>query len=374
MNLADYLSDLETLVNIDSGSYDAAGVDKVGDFVAARLTALGCRVERRTVSPGTGDIVIGRRRGAGGPRVLLLAHMDTVFEAGTAAARPFSTDGRRAYGPGVCDDKGGLLAGLYALETVLRRGREPYGELILCCSPDEEVGGAGSRAVIEDLARESDHALCLECARENGDLVRARKGVADLTITVEGRAAHAGIEPERGADAALAAAHLVIGLHALNGLADGVTVNAGVIRAGARPNIVCPEATIEAEIRAGALRDLDAALHAVDLLAAVPQVPGTRATVRRGTVCPPMETTPASLRMLDLARAIARDAGFTLEAAATGGVGDANLTAGTGTPTLDGLGPIGGADHSEDEWLDLASVEPRVTLLADLIERLAEAS
>ncbi|GAA4210902.1 M20/M25/M40 family metallo-hydrolase [Streptosporangium oxazolinicum] len=372
MNLDDYLHDLKTLVGIDSGSYDAAGVNKIGDFVAERLGVLGFDVERRQTLPELGDIVIGRRRGTGSRRILLLAHMDTVFASGTAAARPFRTSGSRAYGPGVCDDKAGLLAGLYAVQTLVAQGREPYGELVLCASPDEEIGAPGSRPVIEALGGQADYALCLECARENGDLVSARKGVADLTVVVEGRAAHAGIEPERGANAALAAAHLIIGLQELNGLVPGVTVNAGVIRAGSRPNVVCPEARIEIEVRAPAVRDLDTVLHAADRLAADSRVPGTRATVRRGPITPPMEATPETLGMLALAQAIASELCLQIEGAPTGGVSDANLTAGVGTPTLDGLGPVGGDDHSETEWLDLTSIVPRVTLLTTLIERLSE--
>ncbi|GAA4038600.1 M20 family metallopeptidase [Nonomuraea soli] len=361
--LSAFVRDLRTLVSIDSGSYDAAGVNKVADVMADRLGDLGFTIERTTLSPDLGDLVVGRRPGSG-PRVLLLAHMDTVFGPGTAAVRPFLIQDGRAYGPGVCDDKAGLVAGLLAAALA------PEAELTFCCSPDEEIGAPGSREAIEKLAREADYVLSLECARENGDLVIARKGITDVTLTVRGRAAHAGIEPERGADAALAAAHLVVGLDQLDGLAPGVTVNAGVIRAGTRPNVVAAEAVIEVEVRAHAVRDLDAALAAIDRLAARSPVPDTSVLVERAAACPPMEATPASLAMLALAADIAAELGFPLAGAATGGIGDANLASGTGTPTLDGLGPVGGGDHSDDEWLDLSSVEPRITLLASLIRRL----
>lgn len=377
-----YLTDLRDLVSIDSGSYSPDGVDKVADWVEERLLRIGFDVERVRFPAGhryrAGDAVIGRKHGrldpaAGGRRILLAGHMDTVFDDGTAADRPFHMNGTMAYGPGVSDDKGGLLAGLTALEILHEASVEDFGELVFLATPDEEIGSQVSRPLIERTARGMHYGLGLECARENGDLVIARKGVADFRLTVTGRAAHAGIEPERGANAALAAAHLTVELQGLNGLWDDVTVNVGVVRAGTRPNIVCAEAELHIEVRAATGTGMRRATEAIHRAAAHPAVPGTAVVVAQIDLCPPMEDTPSSRRVFEAARKAASDYGLRLGAAATGGVGDANLIAGAGVPTLDGLGPVGGADHTPGEWLDTSSVPHRVAMLACLIASLGSA-
>ncbi|MFD4370135.1 M20 family metallopeptidase [Streptomyces sp. NPDC058486] len=379
-----YLRDLEHLVSIDSGSYSADGVNTVADWVACRLKSLGFEVERLRLPPApdghrSGDALVGRRRGSlreseGGRRILLAGHMDTVFEDGTAAERPFRVAGFMAYGPGVSDDKGGLLAGLTALEILGELGIDAYDELVFLATPDEEIGSPASRTLIERTAQDVHFGLGLECARENGDLVIARKGVADFLLTVTGRAAHAGIEPERGANAALAAAHLTVALQALNGHWDDVTVNVGVVRAGTRANIVCPEAELRVEVRAATTADVQRVTRAIHEAADRTGVPGVTVDVEQLDLCPPMEDTPASRRMLDRTRRVARAAGIDLGAAATGGVGDANLIAGMGVPVLDGLGPVGGADHTPQEWLDTRTIPQRVAVLAGLIASLGDAA
>jgi glutamate carboxypeptidase len=366
-----YLVELETLVGIDSGSYTAAGVNRVADRVAALLGELGATVERlphRAVDggPPLGDIVIGRVAGSG-PRLLLIGHMDTVFDPGTAAARPFRLVGERATGPGTSDMKGGLLAGLTALAALRACGAKP--NVTFVANPDEEIGSPFSTPVIRHLAQDHEVALVLECARANGDIVSARKGIQDLEITWEGRAAHAGVEPDKGRSAILAAARAVVDLHALNGRWPGVTLNAGVIEGGTRPNVVAAFARVQLDLRGADARELDEARRAVDAIVASPAVGGVRAGLRAIAAHPPMERSAASSRIVELIRSLAGDLGFAVRDAATGGASDANTTAAAGLPTIDGLGPIGGDDHSADEWLDIGSVVPRTTLLAALISR-----
>ena len=378
-----YLEDLATLVNVDCGSYTKAGVDQVGAWTAGFLERLGAQVEIHA-HPTLGDTVVGTFRGRpGAPRALLIGHLDTVFPDGTAAERPLRIDAGIARGPGVTDMKSGLLGGLYAILALLSlegapdgagapdreagAGELPFERLVFVANPDEEIGSISSTAVIRELALDADVCFVLECARANGDIVSARKGTVDLRLTVHGRAAHAGVEPEKGRNAILAAAHQVIELQALNGRWPGVTVNVGVVRGGTRPNVVAEEAVLEIDVRAVTRESLEAAEAAVRAIAATTAVADTSATVEESARHWPMERLERSIRLVEHAQAIAGRLGFELHDAATGGASDANTTAGLGVPTLDGLGPIGGNDHSPAEYLEIDSIVPRTTLLAGLL-------
>jgi glutamate carboxypeptidase len=293
--------------------------------------------------------------------------MDTVFPDGTAAARPFRVDGDHAKGPGVSDMKGGLLAGLYAVSCLQRAGFDGFDTITYVCNPDEEIGSPFSGEVILERARGSDVCFVLEGARENGDIVSARKGVADVLIEIHGRAAHAGVEPERGRSATLQAAHTTIALHALNGRWPGVTVNVGVVQGGTRPNVIAEECVLRVDVRATEGAAFQEALAEVERVAREIVVPDVAVDFSVGSGFPPMEKTPATARLAERATEIARELGFEVADASTGGASDANAVAGIGIPVLDGLGPIGGDDHAPSEWLDLSSVPQRVALLASLI-------
>jgi glutamate carboxypeptidase len=294
--------------------------------------------------------------------------MDTVFYPGTAAARPFAIDADGiARGPGVTDMKSGLLAGLYAVRALAATGPLPFERLTWVANPDEEIGSPSSTPVIREIAADIDACLVLECARANGDIVSSRKGILDARVTVHGRAAHAGVEPEKGRSAVLAAADLVTRIHALNGRRDGVTFNVGVIEGGTRPNVVAEACSFEVDIRAVRRADLEAAEADVRALLeslAVPDVTADFEEMARGW---PMEKLERSGRLVEHAQAIAGRLGFSVDDAATGGASDANTTAGMGVPSIDGLGPIGGMDHSPAEYLEVASVVPRTALLAGLL-------
>ena len=366
----DYLADLERLVNIDCGSYTPAGVDEVGRFVAGFLADLGADVEVRPDPTGRlGATVIGTLRGSviPGARLLLIGHMDTVFDPGTAAERPFAVADGIATGPGVTDMKSGLLAGLYAVRALARRGSLPFERLTFVANPDEEIGSPTSTPHIIELAKTADACLVLECARANGDIVSSRKGILDARIHVRGRAAHAGVEPEKGRNAILAAADVVGRLHALNGRWEGVTVNVGVIAGGTRPNVVPERCSLEVDVRAVRREDLETAEAAIEEMLGDLAVPDTTAELEPMAHWWPMEKLERSGRLVDHAAALAERLGFSVRDAATGGASDANTTAGLGVPSLDGLGPIGGNDHSPSEYLDVASIVPRTALVAALV-------
>ncbi len=370
--LPSYLADLERLVNTDCGSYSKAGVDAVGQWTAEFLERMGAKVEQRAHDT-LGETVVGTFEGAGaGPRLLLIGHLDTVFDEGTAAERPFRIEGGRAYGPGVTDMKSGLLAGLYAIQAVRGTlGGLPFERLVFVANPDEEIGSPSSSPHIRALTANADACLVLECARANGDIVSARKGILDLRLTVHGRAAHAGVEPEKGRNAIVEAARLVAALQALNGRWPEVTVNPGVISGGTRPNVVPERCTLEVDVRAVARADLEAAEAAIRELAASTTVPDTRVDAEQMGRHWPMEKLERSGRLVEHVQAVAKRLGFEVRDTLTGGASDANTTAGLGVPTIDGLGPIGGNDHSPAEYLEVDSIVPRTTLLAGLLVAIA---
>jgi glutamate carboxypeptidase len=371
----DFVEALEEMVNVDSGSYTPEGVNAVADLCEARFRSHGWSVERiphrpAEGEPRLGDLLIGRLEGSGGPRVLLIGHTDTVFDPGTAAERPFRIEGERALGPGVSDMKGGLLTGFFAVEVLQEAGFDGFERITYVNNPDEEIGSPFSHARIAELAEDADVAFVLEGARENGDVVSARKGVSDYLIEIVGRAAHAGVEPERGRSAILEAAHKTVALQALNGRWPGVTVNVGVVHGGTRTNVVAERCTIEVDLRSTEESTLRAAEAEVERIMHEHTVPDVSVTVRGGAGHRPMEKKEAGARLAALAIGVAAELGFELRDAATGGASDANTTSAAGVPTLDGLGPVGGDDHAPKEWLDLTSVVPRISLLAGLVSRL----
>jgi glutamate carboxypeptidase len=367
--------ELATIVGIDSGSWNAAGVDAVGRWCAERLQAVGFEVEHvpTPLVEGRqfGAVVVARRRGRGIRRILLFAHLDTVFADGTAVQRPYREEDGRAFGPGVSDDKGGLLAAIHAVQLLTDAGFDDFAELVLVFTPDEEIGSPASRGILTGIAADMDAAFCMECARENGDLVTERKGIADVHLDVRGRAAHSGVEPDRGVNAAVEAAHLLLEVQALSGTRPGLGVNIGIIEAGDRANIVPSSARLRGEVRAATMSDLEATLDAIDARAACPIVEGAVISAARAAVCPPLERSSGTEALLALAAEVGAEIGVVVRGAATGGASDANFVAAAGVPVLDGLGPIGGDDHSPTEWIDLRSVPERVALLAGLIVRVA---
>jgi glutamate carboxypeptidase len=363
---AEYMADLAALVNIDCGSYSKSGVDAVGRIVGERFAALGASVEL-VPNQELGDTVVATFTGAGGPNAVLIGHLDTVFSDGTAAARPFTVRGSRAYGPGVTDMKAGLLAGIHAIRAVQALGVLPFSQLVFIANPDEEIGSPASRPVIRQHAKSADVAFVLECARANGDIVSARKGIVDVALRMTGRAAHAGIEPDKGRNAIVEAAHKTLALTELNGRWPGVTVNVGVIHGGTRPNVVPADSVLEIDVRAASRQDLEAAEAEVARICAASTVADVTCTIEEKGRHWPMEKSAGTARLVEHAVELAGRIGFDLHDAATGGASDANTTAGMGIPTLDGLGPIGGGDHAEDEYLELDSIVPRTTLLTALL-------
>ena len=332
---------------------------------------LGATVEHRPDPEGRyGATVVGTFEGrAGAPRVLLIGHMDTVFDPGTAAARPFRIEDGVAYGPGVTDMKSGLLAGLYAIKALVGElGGVPFERLTFIANPDEEIGSPTSTPHIRAAAEHVDACFVLECARANGDIVSARKGILDTRITVEGRAAHAGVEPEKGRSAILEASRIVRDLHALNGRWPGVTVNVGVIAGGTRPNVVAERCHLEVDMRSADGEGLDAVDAAVREIAAAPRGPRyDDDRPRHGRLAPDGEARaqrparrarPGGRRGASASRSTTpRPAALRTPTPRRGWASRASMAS----------GPIGGNDHAPAEYLDVDSIVPRTALFAGLL-------
>ena len=365
-----YIPELTRVCAIDSGSYHKAGIDQVQDHFQRRLTELGFEVER-VRNAEWGDDLVARRRGTGKGRILLIGHADTVYPVGEAARRPVIVEGDHLLGPGTCDMKAGILTGIYAVEALNAIGWTNYELLTILIVSDEEIEQRHSVELLQTEGAAHDVVLTLEAARANGDIVTARKATRWFRIDAKGKAAHAGVEPEKGRSAILEAARVVRGLHALNGRWEGVTVNVGKIGGGTRPNVVAERCDLEVDVRsttADGLREVEAAIREI---AAASEVPDTTVEVEVRVGWLPMEKLERSGRLVDHAQAIASRLGFDVKDTSTGGASDANTTSGMGVPSLDGLGPIGGNDHSPAEYLDVDSIVPRTTLLAGLLLAIA---
>src|SRR5688500_7600114 len=366
-HLDEYVADLRHLSSIDSGSDDKVGVDAVQDWLTAQLQRLGFSVGRRP-QERWGDDLVARGQAEGSARILLLGHADTVYPRGTAALRPVTAVGDKLIGPGTCDMKAGLLTGLYALRALADVGWRDYETITFVVVSDEEIEERHSVELLQTEGPRHHAVITLEAARENGDIVSARKATRWYAVEATGKAAHAGVEPEKGRSATLALAHVIVETFKLNGMKEGMTVNPGRIEGGSNPNVVADRARGMFDLRAWSAADLAELSTAFERIVAMPWVPGAEL---RGAGTPARERTPGTVRLEEHAIRIAATLGFPLRGARTGGGSDVSYACHARTPGLDGLGPIGGLDHGPDEYILYSSIVPRTALLAKLMQAIA---
>ena len=306
---------------------------------------------------------------AGEGKILVLAHSDTVWPLGTLAQMPLREENGRLWGPGVLDMKSGIAFFLYAIHTLQMLEIPVRRTIVFQVNSDEEVGSETSRQFTEEAARHSVAVLLVEPGTGlTGKLKTARKGVGDYTVTVKGRAAHAGIDYESGASAVLELARQIPKIAAFTNLKQGITVNPGVISGGTRTNVVAAEARAEVDIRIAHAKDaagLDQKFRALK-----PFDKRCSVQIEGGLNRPPMERTPATRNLFLKAREYAKELGVTLQESATGGGSDGNFTAALGVPTLDGLGGVGEGAHAANESILLDRIADRTALLAMLLSRL----
>ena len=361
---------LQKLVSIDTGTGHGPGIDEVGRIVAEELTRLGANVELVTSAPLPGKNIVATFTGTGTHSVLLVAHMDTVWPVGEAAKRPFRIEGQRALGPGVLDDKGGVVAGIAALRVLREIDFKDFGKITFLLNTNEETGSIGTRQLMQNLARKHEVALNLEAGRPGDNLILARKGSGVVEVTVKGKAAHAGNAPETGRNAAMEAAHQMLQLAQLGDKATATTINFTVFQSGDRTNVIPDLAVARADVRAFSDEEFDRLEARLVAAAKNKLIPDCEVSVKLTRVFAPFLRNAATDALAAKARPLYAELERTLGGEAVGGAADSGITAGVGTPTLDGLGFVGAGGHSVDEYVDLTSITPRIYLLSRLIMEL----
>ena len=360
---------LRDIVNIDSGTGDVAGGDRVLALLAPRLAALGGAVRRETAeAPGLPDNLVAVFHGAGKGRILIIAHVDTVFAPGTAAARPFRIEGTLAHGPGVGDEKAGVATAIMALKILHDTGFKNFATITLLLETSEERGSAGTTNLIKALATQHD----VESNMEPGDppdaLTVWRKGSSNIHILVKGRAAHAGMAPQDGRNAAMELVHqLTVLTGAFPTAGTGTTVNLTILKAGERTNIIPDTAEAILNARYRKPEDHDRIVARIREAAANTAVPDTSVTVTPDPGYPPLVQAPEVDALADRAQAIYAELGLNLAKSGNGGASESAVVQSVGTPALDGLGLVGGDFHTDHEWIDLNSLVPRLYLFTRLL-------
>ncbi|UOQ85781.1 M20 family metallopeptidase [Gracilibacillus salinarum] len=362
---------LEKLVNIDSGSYDKEGVNQVGYLLRDIYQQLGFHVLKVEQSDHGNHFIISKNANPSQATILILAHMDTVFEKGTAGTRPFKVEGNRAYGPGVIDMKASLVSVIYAVKALLHSQNDACAKVEILLTSDEEIGSPTSRALIEQHAIGKKFALVMEPARKNGAIVSARRGKGQYTLEVIGKAAHSGIEPEKGRSAIEELAYKIIQLYEITDEEEGIHVNVGLIEGGTSVNTVSDHATAQIDVR---FRTQEQAQEIKEQMAAIiasTEVDGTKVKLEGDINRPPMEKTEQTEKLLRIIKRVGDELDLFIKDTETGGGSDASFTSALSIPTVDGLGPVGGRAHRESEYLELDSFVPRTLLLAHVIKELA---
>jgi glutamate carboxypeptidase len=363
---------LGDLVEVESGSDDLGGLAAMADRLDDLFGEFAVVARHDAHAEGLSHLVLDLPGTAGDrlPHVVVLGHFDTVWPRGTLERMPFAVDENGiARGPGCFDMKGGLVLLYFALRELKAAGERRRRDIRVIFNCDEEIGSISSRELIKAVGTGARAALVLESPLPGGALKTARKGTGIYRLEISGRAAHAGIEPERGASAVVELAHQILALDALNDYGLGTTINVGIVEGGSRLNVTPARATAEMSIRAVTAAEaerIDAAISGLR-----PQIGGTAVNVTAGPARPPMQPTAESMRLFGHAKRIAAEIGMPdLQDGATGGGSDGNLVAALGVPTLDGLGPEGGGAHADDEHVIVASMPRRAALLAGLLTEL----
>jgi len=364
---------LAEAVNMDSGSYDKAGVDAVGDRFMRFFAEQGLVT---TVEPherfGNAIHIRLDDKPTNERPIVLMGHRDTVFPKGEVARRPFRIEGNRAYGPGVVDMKAGLVLNAFVLAAFKRFGGAP-APLAGLITSDEEIASPSSRPVIERVGRAARCVFNSEPGRPSGNIVTSRKGGVFLSFEVTGKAAHSGGNFEKGISAIGELAHKIVALHKLTDLKRGITVNVGLVKGGQSVNTTAPLAQGQIDLRYVKPEQRAPALAALQAIIDSATVPGTSAKLTINGEFLPVTATPEADELFHCYQAAAADAGLRVDGEFSGGCADSGFTAGVGCPTLCGVGPVGGNAHTPEEYLEVDTLVPRAQAMALAILRMPPA-
>ena len=371
-----FIRDLEIVVNIDSGSQYAEGLNQVADFFQERFDLIGWKTTRHAFDSGKVPCLEVSNRPLDGDDaaldLLFIGHMDTVFKKGTAASRPFSMDDKRAYGPGVCDMKGGLMTMLHVAEVLQQTGAADQIAIAMAYNSDEEIGSRVSRPWYESLAKKSRCVLVFEPWRATGERLLHRKGGGVFYVTCHGRAAHAGVAPEDGANAVIELAHQILAIKELARIDRGTTVNVTVISGGTAANVIPDLAKASVDVRIAEPEEAQRIEDGFKALSQNIQTPDVRVEVAGGINRPPMVPSEKTLQLWEQITSIGEAIGIDMRLTSTGGCSDGNFTASLGIPTIDAMGVRGGGAHSLDEYIELDSIVPNVHLMCEIVKGFAD--
>ena len=361
---------LREVVDLDSGSYDKAGVDEVGNRFIGFFESAGMAPTREAHAT-FGDAIHVRLDDAptNEKPIVLMGHRDTVFPKGEVALRPFRIEGSRAYGPGVADMKAGLVMNAFVMAAFKKFGGNPAPITALITS-DEEIASPSSRPIIERVARGARCIFNAEPGRPTGAVVTGRKGGVFMVLEVEGRAAHSGGAFEKGISAIGEMAHKIVAIHKLTDLTRGITLNVGLVRGGQSINTTAPSAVSEIDMRYVQAADRAKTLAAIEQIVATSTVPSATAKLAVRGEFLPLTHTPEAEELFAGYREAAGAVGLTITGEFSGGCADSGFTAAVGCPTLCSTGPVGGNAHTVEEYLEVGSIVPRAQALALAILRL----
>ncbi|QEM81924.1 M20/M25/M40 family metallo-hydrolase [Halomonas binhaiensis] len=373
------LDTLETLVNIDSGTGYVAGLSEIEALLTERLEALGAEVEAHPAENFGGNTLVGRLQGNGDRNIMLMIHYDTVFGEGTAKDRPFRIEEGRAYGPGVGDAKGGVAVILHSLEVLKTLGFDDYGQLTVVLNPDEEKGSLGSRDLIQQLSADQDAVLVFEPTFSEGatDAVTVvTKGINYAFLEVKGRASHAGGAPEQGRNAIMELSHQLLQLGDLGDPDKETTLNWTIVEGGSKRNVIPEHAQAEGDMRYVDSSEYERVLNEARDITANQLIDDTEVEFRLDKGRPPLPGNPQTQALAEQAQKIYQELDRELLAAEIGGGTDAAYAYHADSPTpavLESLGLVGGGYHSDEEYVQLDSVVPRLYLTTRMIMELSDA-
>ncbi|HGY11786.1 MAG TPA: M20 family peptidase [Desulfobacterales bacterium] len=368
-----FITDFETIVNIDSSSDNKGGIERVARFFEDRFKNIGLDTEILFLGENKVPCLYAEHRPSKKPfDIMFMGHMDTVFPFGEVKKRPFSIKGNKAFGPGVCDMKGGLLVVLHVLETLKHEGFLDSLSVCVAFNGDEETGSNASKEWIMSTAKKSRRTFVFEPCRPGYRFVLQRKGGGWFHVIAKGQEAHAGADPEKGINAVVELAHQIVEINKLNQNNMETSAQVTVITGGDKVNIIPNRAEARIDVRILKLEEKERIETFFKTLSEHPYLKGSEITIQGGINRPPMEPGDATHKLWELIRSTGKKIDLPMEWISTGGCSDGNYTSAAGTPTIDGMGIVGANSHRADEYAELGSIDNMVLLVAQVCRAIGE--